>query len=135
MLSTYIIGDRGTNSPVLSDPKALLFDITKNLLVIPVDLAQINKATTPPGPSAYGTFVWQGAYVFNITLTKGFVLTGSVTQITGTINPNDGSYWNYTNLFINRSLYIGNTLYTISNAKVQLNDLKSLAKIAEINLN
>ena len=29
-MSTYIIGDRGTTSTVLTDPKALLFDKTQN---------------------------------------------------------------------------------------------------------
>jgi len=35
---------------------------------------------------------------------------------------------------VNRALYIGNTLYTVSNAKVQLNSLDTLAFIAEVNL-
>jgi uncharacterized secreted protein with C-terminal beta-propeller domain len=35
---------------------------------------------------------------------------------------------------VNRALYIDNTLYTVSNAKVQLNSLSTLALIAEVNL-
>jgi inhibitor of cysteine peptidase len=40
--SKIIIGDRGTSSAALFDPKAFLFQKSKNLLVIPVDLYLIN---------------------------------------------------------------------------------------------
>ena len=36
--------------------------------------------------------------------------------------------------WISRALYIGNTLYTVSNARVQLNNLDNLALIAEVDL-
>ena len=80
-LSKYVIGDRGTDSLVLDEPKAFLFDKSRNLLVIPVDLAEIDKTVVKPGPDAYGTFVWQGVYVFRLTLNDGFVLSGTVTQM------------------------------------------------------
>jgi len=75
-MAKTVIGDRGTDSAALSDPKAFLFDRAKNLLVIPVNLAVVNRTLTEPGPSAYGEFVWQGAYVFNVTLDGGFQLKG-----------------------------------------------------------
>jgi uncharacterized secreted protein with C-terminal beta-propeller domain len=127
-LSKYVIGDRGTDSPVLSDPKAFLFDKSSGLLVIPVNLAEIDTTAATPAPNAYGTMVWQGAYVFSLTLNDGFVLRGNVTQIENDISLQNSDYWIY------RTLYIGNTLYTVSNAKVQLNSLKDLALIAEANL-
>jgi inhibitor of cysteine peptidase len=135
----YTIGDRGTNSPVLSDPKAFLFDKSKNLLVIPVDLAEIDKTAVAPGPSAYGTFVWQGVYVFRLTLNDGFVLSGTVTQMENNVTSQNGDYyWVNSDYWISRALYIGNTLgntlYTVSNARVQLNSLENLALIAEVDL-
>jgi inhibitor of cysteine peptidase len=134
-VANYIIGDRGTDSPVLTDPKAFLFDKATGLLVIPVEVAQVDRATTPPGPNAYGVPIWQGAYVFKLTLKDGFTLKGTVTQIQNPIDPKDyNSYWQNSNLFINRALYIGNTLYTISESKVKLNALDTLAPVAEINL-
>jgi inhibitor of cysteine peptidase len=134
-LSKYVIGDRGTDSPVLSDPKAFLFDKSRNLLVIPVDLAVIDKSAVAPGPSAYGTFVWQGVYVFRLTLNDGFVLSGTVTQMENNVTSQNGNYyWMNSDYWINRALYIGNTLYTVSNARVQLNSLENLALIAKVDL-
>ena len=137
-MSNYTIGDRGTDSPVLSDPKAFLFDKSRNLLVIPVSLHLIDKTVVPPGPDAYGTFVWQGVYVFDITLTGGFAMRGNVTQMDNAeallADPYSWS-WREDNHWINRALYIGNTLYTVSNARVQLNSIDNFALIAKIDLN
>ena len=87
-LANYVIGNRGTDSPVLSDPKAFLFDRTKNLLVIPVSLALVDNATIQEQlkygqsvASAYGTTVWQGAYVFSLTTNGGFTLIGTITHL------------------------------------------------------
>jgi len=41
-ISHVIIGDRGTQSDALNDPKAFLFDKSKSLLVIPISLVVIN---------------------------------------------------------------------------------------------
>jgi inhibitor of cysteine peptidase len=141
-LSKYVIGDRGTDSPVLSEPKAFLFDKSRNLLVIPVDLAEIDKTVVKPGPDAYGTKVWQGVYVFRLTLNEGFVLKGTVTQIEnrdivdvyGNFIANTSDIWLNSDYWISRALYIGNTLYTVSNARVQLNSLENLALIAKLDL-
>ncbi len=142
-LANYVIGDRGTDSPVLSDPKAFLFDRTKNLLVIPVSLALVDNSTInqyQPKDSAYGTTVWQGAYVFGLTESGGFTLRGTITHLNPTLlnsqgqltNPND--YYNTQNDWITRSLFIGNTLYTISNAEVKLNSLTDISQIGQVNL-
>jgi uncharacterized secreted protein with C-terminal beta-propeller domain len=131
-LANYTIGDRGTNSPVLSDHRAFLFDRSKNLLVIPVLEAKIDQSQYPPGQvpaSAYGQPVWQGAYVFNITLNNGFVLKGKISHIENGID-----LWN-NDYHVQRSLYIENVLYTVSNAEVKLNNLETLAFIKEIKVN
>ena len=139
-MSKYAIGDRGTDSAALSDPKAFLFDKQKGLLVIPVELALVpNKSEA--SASSYGDTVWQGAYVFSLTLDGGFVLKGNVTHIDSSALAQQGNYgsaettvWNSQNNWINRSLYIDNTLYTISNAQVKLNNLSDMSQIAEIDL-
>ncbi|NIP67557.1 hypothetical protein GWN63_02720, partial [Candidatus Bathyarchaeota archaeon] len=76
-------GDRGTDSPVLRDHKAFLFDRSKNLLVLPVLVAEIDEQKYPQGvpPNTYGEYVWQGAYVFNLSSTVGFTLKGRITHI------------------------------------------------------
>lgn len=129
-IANYTIGDRGSTSPILTDHKAFLFDRSKNLLVIPVLVTEINKTQYPNGvpPYAYGNPVWQGAYVFNVTLQNGFVLAGNVTHLESGMNVLDQSYW------VQRSLYIGNVLYTISDKEIKMNSLQDLSQINEISL-
>jgi len=129
-LANYIIGERGSDSPVLSNHKAFLFDKTRNLLVLPVSVAKIDASQYPYGvpPYAYGTTVWQGAYVFNVTLTGGFNLTGRITHGTEGGGVPEVGYW------VNRALYIENVLYTVSDKKVKLNNLTDLSAIGEVQL-
>ena len=146
-ISNFIIGDRGTDSPALTDPKAFLFDQTKNLLVIPVSLALVDNTTLQQiqqygqsAASAYGTTVWQGAYVFSLTLNNGFTLKGTITHIDPSLLNRQGqlidsiNFYNTQNQWVTRSLYIGNILYTISNSEVKLNSLTDLSEIAQIKL-
>jgi inhibitor of cysteine peptidase len=132
-MAKITIGDRGTDSIALSDPKAFLFDRSKSLLVIPVNLAIVNKTLNAPGPSAYGEFVWQGAYVFNVTIEGGFQLKGTITHLE-TSDSGNTQPWMNTSSWITRALYINNTLYTISGEMVKLNSLDTLQLIAQINL-
>ena len=129
-MANFTIGDRGTDSPVLYDHKAFLFDKEKNLLVIPVTVAKVptEKYPGPVDPSAYGQPVWQGAYVFNITLQQGLVYRGGITHI-----DNSTGIWDYEH-YVQRSLYIENVLYTVSQAQVKLNDLDDLAFIKTIEI-
>ena len=133
-IDKYIIGHRGTDSPVLRDHKAFLFDRSKGLLVIPVLVAEIDEAKYPGGvPSnAYGDFVFQGAYVFNITL-SGFALRGRITHLNGTELMKSGYYFE-SSYSVDRSLYIDDVLYTLSAKKIKMNSLENLAEINEIEL-
>jgi uncharacterized secreted protein with C-terminal beta-propeller domain len=128
-ISNYTIGDRGTDSPILSDHRAFLFDRSKALLVIPVLVAEIDESQYPGGvtPDAYGQPVWQGAYVFSISL-DGFVLKGRVTHLESGENVQNNLHW------VKRSLYIENVLYTVSDKKIKMNSLENLAPINEIKL-
>ncbi len=134
-IGKYEIGDRGTDSPVLSDHKALLFDKSRNLLVIPVQVAEIDAADYPYGipPHAYGETVWQGAYVFNISLEKGLEFRGGITHCTGADFSQYGYYYS-ADCFVERSLFIDDVLYTISDAKVKMHDLDDLSEINEVTL-
>jgi inhibitor of cysteine peptidase len=129
-IANYTIGDRGTDSPILRDHKAFLFDKSRNLLVIPVQVSEIDETKYLEGVPSYvsGTPVWQGAYVFNITLTDGLVLRGNITHLENGITIGDDSLW------VNRALYIENVLYTVSNKKIKMNSLEDLAFLKEIEL-
>ena len=124
----YEIGDRGTDSPVLRDHKAFLFDKSKKLLVIPVLVAEIDEAKYPDGvpPYAYGDYVWQGAYVFDISLDGGLVLRGRITHLENDTDLTKRSY------YVKRSLYIDNVLYTISDKRIKMNSLEDLNEINEV---
>src|SRR5213594_3645210 len=125
--SRYLIGGPGTSSPAITDHKAVLFDKTLNLLVIPVEI------TAQPQDATYWYSyqpIWQGAYVFNITPNKGFVFKGGITQLQSGQLPT----WQDNNLFITRTLYIGNVLYTISNNMVQMNSLTDLSELGSVSL-
>jgi len=130
--SKFKIGDRGTDSPVLYDHKALLFDEPTGLMVIPVLVAEVNKEQYQGEiPSnAYGEPVWQGAYVFNVTAENGIVLKGRITHIKGEFNKE--VY--YSQNFVERALYIEEYLYTISHGMVKVNNINTLDEVATIGL-
>ena len=116
-----VIGDRGTDSEVLRDHKAFLFDRNKELLVIPITLAEIRGERTRD--NQLGEFTFQGVYVYDISLDDGFDLRRRVTHYEdeSTSFRGDSS--------IIRSLYIEDVLYTLSNKQLQLNDLDDLDEI------
>jgi len=130
-IAKYVIGDRGSSSPVLNDHKAFLLDNEKDLLALPVTVTRINKNQYPDlfPPYAYGDLVWQGAYVFKISLDlpEKMSLRGTITHV------EDGNVLSESS-HITRILFIENILYTISQTKVKLNSLPDLSEIKELSL-
>jgi uncharacterized secreted protein with C-terminal beta-propeller domain len=196
------IGDRGTDSSALYDHKAVLFDKERNLLVIPVTLAEINKSRYRTcseeelkssssysyclTPHTYGEQVWQGAYVLNIDVDE-ISIRGKITHAED-YKPKygpaeeepisatriiDGNNWtkvkanswksayewgysewgvtdddldrmkggvNYKDYIydyssqIQRSLYMDDVLYTISQAKIKANNLGTVEEISQVDL-
>jgi len=135
-ISKYEIGHRGTDSPVLRDHKAFLLDKSRNLLVMPVLAAEVDVSDYPEGvPSwAYGEPVWQGAYVFDVSLDEGFQLKGRITHIENLSDLEQDYYYSYSPFSVERSLYIDDVLYTISDAKIKMNSLENLDYINEVQL-
>jgi uncharacterized secreted protein with C-terminal beta-propeller domain len=129
-IANYIIGDRGSDTPVLSDPKAFLFDRAKSLLAIPATVAKIDTSQYPdPVPSsAYGDTVWQGVYVFDISTHHNLVLEGRITHMSNETNIYDQGYW------VKRSFYIENVLYTVSDRMLKMNSLDNLSEIGQVPL-
>ena len=122
-----VIGDRGSDSLAATDHKAFLFDKDSGLLVLPVTVAQL-KPGQPKNQQ--GDYVFQGAYVYNLTLKGGFALKGKVTHYdTNDAFQKSGQYFYGGQGEITRSLYIGNVLYTVSQARLQLNDLATMATL------
>jgi len=130
------IGDRGSDSPALWDHKAFLFDKSRNLMVMPILVAEVDQSEYPEGvPSwAYGEPVWQGAYVFDISVDDGLQIRGRITHIDDLSELEEGYYYYYSPFSVERSLYIGDVLYTISQAKIKMNNLENLDYINEVEL-
>ena len=161
-IANYTVVGNYSSSTALYDPHAFLFNLQKQLLVIPVSITnfeetpiELNSSATPvpatgnaeTPPDAVSppiifvqTEYWQGAYVFNLNLTSGFTLIGNVTHIDASLLNsqgfvNESATYYPQNDDITRSLYIGNTLYTVSNAEVVLTNLSDMTRIAQVNLN
>jgi uncharacterized secreted protein with C-terminal beta-propeller domain len=131
-IAKYIVEGDWTYSQALDNPKAFLFDKQKELLVIPISITNYGVVDSSGKELYMQGGYWQGAYVFNATA-SGFTLRGGITHAE---NATSSPYYyglDYGQQ-VNRALYIGNTLYTVSNSKVQLNNLDTLALIAEVNL-
>ncbi|MEM2002013.1 MAG: beta-propeller domain-containing protein, partial [Candidatus Methanomethylicaceae archaeon] len=100
-----------SDSEVLYDQKAFLFDAGKHLLSIPVSWTE--------GKSVLSYF--RGACVFNLTLDGGFVLRGIILLQ----NDQEG---------VRRILYIDNILYTVSGSQLRMSDLTTLELIKSVDL-
>ena len=139
-ISKVIIGDRGTDTPVLYDHKSFLFDKERELLVLPVSLYEISDYDKTQNNgytgSIYGTFKFQGAFVYKINPENGFEFIGKITHINETENPNDYYYRCHSySSHITRTLFIDDILYTISNDLIKMNNLDDLSEINSIILN
>lgn len=136
-LHKIVIGDRGTESELLYNHKALLFDKEKGLMAFPVSLAELpesvkNDSSVPS--NSYGDHVYQGAYVYNVSVENGFQLKGRITHYTDNeVEDLSGYYW-YGDKDINRILYIGDYLYTVSRGMVKANGLEDLADVKSVEL-
>ena len=138
-----VIGDRGTDSPALYDHKAFLFDREKELLVIPVSLYEITQETkdryinSNGREQLFGQFTFQGALVYQLNLENGFNFKGRITHQTPEQMQYSSDYywyWGYSNTDITRTLYIENTLYTISGEMIKMNNLEDLSEINSVTL-
>ncbi|WP_313799279.1 beta-propeller domain-containing protein [Cytobacillus sp.] len=123
---TEIIGGRGTYSQLNYDHKALLFDKKKNLFAFPITVYENGKATNEMEWDSI--FAFQGAYVYNIDLKKGFSLKAKITHQ----DPNS-IYEEWENS-IQRALYIGETFYALSPNKISSYELGSYKLKGELNL-
>lgn len=103
------LGGYGSDSEVLRDHRAFLFDREKSLLVLPARIVE-----PAVSPRADGTSEWSGAYVFKVSPDRGFSLNGTVVHHRGPREPGTD---------VRRSLYIDNVLYTMSPEKIVLSDL------------
>lgn len=121
-----VIGDRGTESVLLRDHHALLFEKDRNLLSFPVNVMELPEGTKPSDTNVYASQTFQGAYVYELTLGDGFKQKGRITQYSADdIQKAGGSMYGKD---VERVLRIGETLYTISQNGIQSNKLDGLTQ-------
>ncbi len=126
-----IIGDRGTDSEVLHNHKALLFDKEKGILSFPVTLMEVQNpvaANSRIRVPEYGQFTFQGAYIYQFDLLKGFTLRGKITHLKDTDLLKAGQHYmdSSNSQAVERIIFIKDTLYTISKKMIKAHDLTSL---------
>lgn len=124
-----IIGDRGTDSELLRNHKALMFMKELGLMAFPVTLVDSQEGLRDDG---YRGITYQGAYVYNVSSSDGFKLRGRITHL----DSSDYSYIyeNANSLFINRIIYANESLYTFSGGKVKATRYKDMEDISQISL-
>ncbi len=135
-----IIGDRGTDSELLRNHKALLFSRERNLLAFPITVMELDN-TGPSSDKAngrqipeHGQFTFQGAYVYNLDLTNGFRLKGKITHLHESEQIKAGNGWYDSNKNVERIIYIADTLYTVSRAMIKVHDMNSMAELNSLEI-
>ena len=112
----------------------MLFSRERNLLVIPITVTEVDEddySGAPPA-NAHGEYVYQGAYVFHVSREGGIEVTGRVTHIDDPETFLKSGYYFDSDLFVERSLYIEDNLYTISQGMLKVNALSDLTEIASV---
>jgi hypothetical protein len=107
-----VIGSLHTESEVLSDHRALLLSMEKNLMAFPVTVTEYNEQK----------YIFQGAYVYYID-DNGFERIGEgLTHYPQQTIPND-SYDDASPNYISRIIYMGDYYYAISDNRITARDI------------
>lgn len=111
---TIKVGDKYSYSELSYNHKAFLFSKEKNIIAFPISKNE-----------SYNMY-FRGAVVYGLTLDKGFELRGEI--------ENDPANVNYTNN-VDRIIYIGNTLYTVSSQLIKAVDMSTMEEIDRLEIN
>jgi len=135
-LAKLVIGDRGSDSPVLRDHRAFLFSRVRNLLVVPILVAEVDpeRFSGPVPANTHGEFVFQGAYVLDVSPESGISVRGRVTHLDGRDDLLKSGYWFESAYEVRRSLYIEDVLYTISGRMIKMNSLEDLSELGKVDI-
>jgi uncharacterized secreted protein with C-terminal beta-propeller domain len=109
LVSEEKLGGYGSDSEVLRDHKAFLFDREKDLVVLPVHIVENTYGSNGVQP------VWGGACVFGVNPDKGFTEKGTV------VHYRDMGYQRR----VQRAFFIEDVLYTMASDKIVMSDLKN----------
>jgi inhibitor of cysteine peptidase len=130
------IGDRGSDTEVLRDHKAFLWDERNNYLALPIEVRVTEEEADQDqrrfGPS-YGKFQTQGSYVFEIKDNE-ILEKGSVSHLTEDDikeQEEQGYYYqdNYPS-YVRRQLYVNDYLITYSDNKLKTSRIENLNEVS-----
>jgi len=123
LIESIVIGEKGSDSAVLSDHRAFLLDKEKDIMAIPIREVIHKPVQGSAYKGSHTEETWQGTYVFGINPDTGFTEKGRIKQGTGT----SGDEWWYGSTVL-RSLFMDDVLYTISRDRIVGSNLKNLTK-------
>ncbi|MGB5822517.1 MAG: beta-propeller domain-containing protein [Proteocatella sp.] len=122
-ISSVTIGSMGTSSEVLYNHKALMYNRDNNYFGFPITVAQAKRG---PGNYFYSDYVFQGGYIYDITDDYMLQFKGSTTHIPSGI-------YNYENQnYINRLIYIGDYIYSLSSKGISANKAGNMQRVSMI---
>ena len=125
-----VIGDRGTDSDLLYNHRALLHSSERRLLAFPVTVVKEDKPVVRRGGTGE---VWldrsnrttfQGVLVYRIEADMTLTERGRISHIEDGVDP-----WLQAKKFVKRALYIDDVLFTVSDRMIKANRLEDLREI------
>ncbi|MBE5813412.1 MAG: hypothetical protein E7314_07220 [Clostridiales bacterium] len=119
------IGARGSYSELLYNHKSLLFDEEKGIIAFPANLTE-DAGFYDNGVPRYGKTIFNGALIYNISIEDGISLRGQVEHQLEGKSYKDG---------IQRILYIGDRLYTVSPNMLKVSDLETVEELDKLEIN
>lgn len=117
--SKVVLGSSGSWSEALNNHKALMASPEKGLLALPVTLYE--------GLGRENRFAFQGAYVYTVDPAKGLVLRGTSTHLSPEEVRDTELKWYDTSKEVQRIIWSGDSLYTLSQYGIKSYDLESMA--------
>jgi inhibitor of cysteine peptidase len=132
-ISELILGDRGSDSPALTDHKAFVYDPKNSLIMFPASIAKISEGSCKniSPVSCYGTIVSQGAQIVKIDKDNKLSLQKEITHFTSKVA---GYSYYSSNEYVERSLIVGDNIITISDDFVKINSIESQKELKTIDL-
>ncbi|MDO4720251.1 MAG: beta-propeller domain-containing protein [Peptostreptococcaceae bacterium] len=124
-----VIGDRGTESELIYNHKALMYDAKRGLMGFPISVAKVkkeNKTDRRYDIPEYGEEVFQGAYLYKVSRDK-LEEKGKITHFEN-FNPYQHDY----NDRIRRLIYIGDTIYSLSGNKIMATDAATMKTLGQL---
>lgn len=125
-ISNVIIGEAGTYTPLNYDHKALLYNGAKKYFGFPIEVVKQKKENNSNSWATTQT-VFQGAYIYEIMPDFKLQLKGTVTHI-----PAGKEYAYEYNKNIQRLLYIGDVIYTVSPESIYANRSSDMKLIQSV---